>query len=94
MPVCCKHTHRPTQGCACAGMERSIGVDFADIFAHSDMEKRNEALIERESQPREGAQPLSFNKQYARTTSVQVKSLESPALLLVTFDGAKAGPGP
>ena len=53
-------------------MERSIGVNFADIFAQSDMEKQNERLIEQESRPKNGTQPLSFHKQYARSTTMQV----------------------
>ena len=72
-----QHAPEPTWGHAYAGMERTIGVNFADIFAHSAMDKHNEALIEQESQPKEGAQPLSFHKQYARTTFVQV-SLGAP----------------
>ena len=54
-------------------MERGIGVNFADIFGESEMHRHNEELIEAESRPKEGAQPLSFHKQYARSTTVQVR---------------------
>ena len=63
-----------------AGMERSISFKFADIFAQSDMEKQNERLIEQESRPKNGTQPLSFHKQYARSTTMQVSR---PGLFLL-----------
>ena len=62
-----------------AGMERGIGVNFADIFGESEMHRHNEELIEAEARPKEGAQPLSFHKQYARTTTVQVRAMSCVA---------------
>ena len=44
------------------------------------MHKHNEQLIDAESKPKEGAQPLSFHKQYARTTTVQVRSRSAAAI--------------
>jgi ABC-type multidrug transport system ATPase subunit len=50
-----------------AGAEARMGVDFAEIYAQSNLFKQQEAIIERESTPEEGVEDLHFDTVYARS---------------------------
>lgn len=54
-------------------MEAQIGVDFAQLFAESELNKRNEALIERLNVPAKDAEPLKFTQRYPQSMPTQFK---------------------
>ncbi|KAG0616226.1 hypothetical protein M758_5G099800 [Ceratodon purpureus] len=48
------------------GSERTLGVDFADVFARSSLYQRNETLIKELSSPAPGTEDISFPTKYAQ----------------------------
>ncbi|KAK9820341.1 hypothetical protein WJX72_009201 [[Myrmecia] bisecta] len=54
-----------------AGMESTIGVDFAKLYRESSLYEKNERLIERLSVPPEGMEPLTFTSKYPQNFLVQ-----------------------
>ena len=56
-----------------AGMEAALGIDLANIFANSEVYRHTQNLIEAQSVPMQGTEPLSFHTQYACSSTDQVK---------------------
>jgi hypothetical protein len=54
-----------------AGAEQAIGVDFADIYRHSELYRSMEALIERLSVPPPNSAPLHFQHKHAQSSLFQ-----------------------
>ncbi|KAG2441719.1 hypothetical protein HXX76_003334 [Chlamydomonas incerta] len=61
--------------------ERRMGVDFADLWAASDLAKSNEAVIHAAAQPVPGSQPLAFSSRYAVSMWTQFRLLMRRALV-------------
>ncbi|XP_024991926.1 pleiotropic drug resistance protein 2-like isoform X2 [Cynara cardunculus var. scolymus] len=55
-------------------VEAQLGVDFAEIFANSDLYKRNQELIKELSTPVEGSQDLYFPTKYSQSFWTQCKA--------------------
>ncbi|KAK9836331.1 hypothetical protein WJX81_006307 [Elliptochloris bilobata] len=54
-----------------SAMEASIGVDFAEVYRNSPLHQRNEALIDRLSEPPKGAKPLEFRTHFPQPATRQ-----------------------
>ncbi|KAL8113886.1 hypothetical protein AgCh_020971 [Apium graveolens] len=54
-----------------SSQEIILGVDFTDIYKHSDLYRRNKALIKELSTPRPGSSDVSFPTQYSQSFIVQ-----------------------
>ncbi|KAJ9553698.1 hypothetical protein OSB04_017743 [Centaurea solstitialis] len=52
-------------------VEAKLGVDFAEIYANSDLYKRNQELIKELSTPAPGSQDLRFPTKYSRSFFTQ-----------------------
>ncbi|PNW71465.1 hypothetical protein CHLRE_16g655450v5 [Chlamydomonas reinhardtii] len=61
--------------------ERRMGVDFADLWASSDLAKSNEAFTHAAAQPVPGSQPLAFSSRYAVSMWTQFRLLMHRALV-------------
>ncbi|KAK2976352.1 hypothetical protein RJ640_014183, partial [Escallonia rubra] len=57
-----------------AGVEAQLDVDFADIYANSDLYRRNQELIRELSSPAPGSQDLYFPTTYAQPFFTQCKA--------------------
>nr|DAD26713.1 TPA_asm: hypothetical protein HUJ06_028181 [Nelumbo nucifera] len=53
--------------------ELRIGVDFADIYKHSDQHREVEDLIKRLSIPPTGSEPLKFDSKYSQDITSQFR---------------------
>eukprot|EP00891_Asterochloris_glomerata_P009650 jgi/Astpho2/9650/Aster-03918 len=53
------------------GMEKRLGLDFAQVYKQSNLAKRYESIIQENSQPKEGSQPLNFETKFAKNTLQQ-----------------------
>jgi hypothetical protein len=60
--------------------EARLGIDFADIYAKSDLSKRNEDLVKELSVP-SGAEPTTLPDQFAQPFSAQFMALMNRCLL-------------
>ncbi|KAK9794008.1 hypothetical protein WJX73_008792 [Symbiochloris irregularis] len=49
------------------GMEKGIGVDFAEVFQNSGAAKEVQSVVDRESQPAPNVEPIKFSQQYAQS---------------------------
>ncbi|XP_027084053.1 pleiotropic drug resistance protein 2 [Coffea arabica] len=57
-----------------SAMEAQLGVDFAEIYANSDLYRRNQELIKELSAPEPGSRDLYFPTQYSQSFLVQCKA--------------------
>ncbi|KXZ48202.1 hypothetical protein GPECTOR_29g109 [Gonium pectorale] len=64
-----------------SAVERRLGVDFADVWAASDVSKRTAQTIEECSRPASGSSPLSFGARYAVPMRAQFAVLMRRALV-------------
>ncbi|KAI4386109.1 hypothetical protein MLD38_004070 [Melastoma candidum] len=55
-------------------VEAQLNVDFAEIYANSDLYRRNEALIKELSVPEPGSKDLYFPTQYSQSFMTQCKA--------------------
>ncbi|KAL3518498.1 hypothetical protein ACH5RR_021087 [Cinchona calisaya] len=57
-----------------AAMETQLEVDFAEIYANSDLYRRNQELIKELSSPEPGSKDLYFPTQYSQPFLIQCKA--------------------
>ncbi|KAK9939885.1 hypothetical protein M0R45_016566 [Rubus argutus] len=57
-----------------AAIETQLNIDFAEIYANSDLYKRNQELIKELSTPQPGTKDLYFPTQYSQTFLTQCKA--------------------
>ncbi|KAI4365625.1 hypothetical protein MLD38_021591 [Melastoma candidum] len=55
-------------------IEAQLGVDFADIYAHSSLYQRNQELIKEISTPSPGSKDLSFPTRYSQPSLTQFRA--------------------
>ncbi|GLC47082.1 hypothetical protein PLESTM_002024000 [Pleodorina starrii] len=62
-------------------VERRLGLDFADVWATSDLAKQTSQIIDASSLPQPGSEPLGFSRRYAVSIGSQFALLMRRALV-------------